>query len=86
MPEAFLRRTLVLKILYAANCLFCFLIYLQATVKSLKEVLFLPAYPMMFGNTKQNKGFRRFMLRGKPKVTVEFEFIAIAHNLKNRAD
>ncbi len=26
----------------------------------------------VFGNIKQNKGFRRFMLRGKKKVTVEF--------------
>jgi transposase len=39
----------------------------------------------VFGNIKQNKGFRRFMLRGKHKVTVEFGFIAIAHNLKKKA-
>ena len=39
----------------------------------------------VFGNIKQNKGFRRFMLRGKQKVTVEFGFIAIAHNLKKKA-
>lgn len=39
----------------------------------------------VFGNIKQNKGFRRFMLRGKEKVTIEFGFIAIAHNLKKKA-
>jgi transposase len=39
----------------------------------------------VFGNIKQNKGFRRFMLRGKKKVTVEFGFIAIAHNLMKKA-
>jgi transposase len=39
----------------------------------------------VFANIKQNKGFRRFMLRGKQKVTVEFGFIAIAHNLMKKA-
>jgi len=39
----------------------------------------------VFGNIKQNKGFRRFMLRGKEKVTTEFGWIAIAHNLKKKA-
>lgn len=34
-----------------------------------------------FGNIKQNKGFRRFMLRGKRKVEIETGLIAIAHNL-----
>lgn len=34
-----------------------------------------------FGIIKQNKGFRRFMLRGKPKVEIETGLIAIAHNL-----
>ncbi|MDN3659549.1 IS1182 family transposase, partial [Ferruginibacter paludis] len=38
----------------------------------------------VFGNIKQNKGFRRFMLRGKAKVTTEFGWIAIAHNLKKK--
>lgn len=36
----------------------------------------------VFGNIKQNKGFRRFMLRGIEKVNVEFGLIAIAHNLQ----
>ena len=34
-----------------------------------------------FGNIKQNKGFRRFMLRGKEKVEIETGLIALAHNL-----
>jgi transposase len=36
----------------------------------------------VFGNIKQNKGFRRFLLRGIDKVNVEFGLIAIAHNLQ----
>jgi hypothetical protein len=39
----------------------------------------------IFANIKQNKGFRRVMLRGKEKVTIEFGFIAIAHNLMKKA-
>lgn len=35
----------------------------------------------VFGNIKQNKGFRRYMLRGIEKVSVETGLIAIAHNL-----
>lgn len=38
----------------------------------------------VFGNIKQNKGFRRFLLRGKAKVTTEFGWIAIAHNLRKK--
>ena len=36
----------------------------------------------VFGNIKQNKGFRRFMLRGLEKVTSEIGLIAIAHTLQ----
>ena len=36
----------------------------------------------VFGNIKQNKGFRRFSVRGIEKVTTEFGLIALAHNLK----
>jgi transposase len=39
----------------------------------------------IFGNIKQNKGFRRFTFRGKEKVTMEFGFLAIAHNLMKKA-
>lgn len=36
----------------------------------------------VFGNIKQNMGFRRFSLRGIEKVTIEIGLIALAHNLK----
>jgi len=35
----------------------------------------------VFGNIKQNKGFRRFLLRGCDKVEVEAGLLSIAHNL-----
>ena len=36
----------------------------------------------VFGNIKQNKGFRRFNLRGIEKVHIEIGLIALAHNLQ----
>lgn len=39
----------------------------------------------IFGNIKSNHGFRRFMLRGKKKVAIEFGLIAIAQNLRKKA-
>lgn len=36
----------------------------------------------VFGNIKQNKGFRRFYLRGIEKVNIEVGLLAIAHNLQ----
>lgn len=36
----------------------------------------------VFGNIKQNKGYKRFLLRGKDKVEIEAGLISIAHNLK----
>jgi hypothetical protein len=36
----------------------------------------------VFGNIKQNKGFRRFNLRGIDKATTEIGLITIAHNLQ----
>lgn len=33
-------------------------------------------------NIKQNMGCKRFMLRGKEKITTEIRLIAMAHNLK----
>jgi transposase len=39
----------------------------------------------VFGNIKQNKGFRRFMLRGKTKTLTEVGLLAIAHNLRKKA-
>lgn len=35
----------------------------------------------IFGNIKQNKKFKRFLLRGINKVKTEIGLIAIAHNL-----
>lgn len=35
-----------------------------------------------FGNLKHNKGFRRFLLRGKKKVELEIGLLALAINLK----
>jgi len=35
----------------------------------------------VFANWKQNKGFRRFLLRGLDKITIETGLMALAHNL-----
>jgi transposase len=39
----------------------------------------------VFGNIKQNKGFRRFSLRGQAKVELEFGLVALAQNLRKLA-
>lgn len=39
----------------------------------------------VFANIKQNHGFRRFMLRGKEKVTIEWGLLAIAQNIRKKA-
>lgn len=39
----------------------------------------------IFGNIKQNHGFRRFMLRGKEKVAIECGLLAIAQNIRKKA-
>lgn len=38
----------------------------------------------VFGQIKQNMGFRRFLLRGLKKVSIEIGLISIAHNLKKK--
>lgn len=38
----------------------------------------------VFGNIKHNHNFKRFMLRGIEKVTVETGLIALAHNLRKK--
>ncbi|MBU2266650.1 MAG: transposase, partial [Bacteroidetes bacterium] len=38
----------------------------------------------VFGNIKHNHGFRRFMLRGKKKVEIEWGLISIAHNIRKK--
>lgn len=39
----------------------------------------------VFANIKQNHGFRRFMLRGKDKVEIEWGLLAIAQNIRKKA-
>ncbi len=39
----------------------------------------------VFANIKQNPGFRRFMLRGREKVEIEWGLLAIAQNLRKKA-
>lgn len=39
----------------------------------------------VFGNIKHNHNFKRFMLRGLDKVSVEMGLLALAHNLRKRA-
>jgi hypothetical protein len=35
----------------------------------------------VFGQMKNNRGFRRFLLRGLPKVSLEVGWLSLAHNL-----
>ena len=46
-------------------------------VYGLRKITVEPVY----GNIKQNLGFREFLLRGKEKVKIEFNLVCIAHNL-----
>jgi len=39
----------------------------------------------VFANIKHNHNFRRFMLRGKEKVSIEMGLLALAHNLRKKA-
>uniref|UniRef100_UPI00406CEB6A transposase n=1 Tax=Paenibacillus sp. FSL L8-0340 TaxID=2954685 RepID=UPI00406CEB6A len=39
----------------------------------------------MFGQLKNNRGFRRFLLRGMEKVTLEVGWLSLAHNLLKQA-
>ena len=45
---------------------------------NLRKVTVEPVY----GNIKQNLGFREFLLRGLEKVKIEFNLVCIAHNLQ----
>lgn len=38
----------------------------------------------VFANIKNNHGFKRFMLRGKQKVSIEAGLLALAHNLRKK--
>ena len=39
----------------------------------------------VFGNIKHNHRFRRFMIKGKQKVAIEWGLLAIAQNIKKKA-
>jgi hypothetical protein len=39
----------------------------------------------VFGNIKQNKRFKRFMLRGLEKTEIEIGLLSIAHNIAKMA-
>ena len=39
----------------------------------------------IFANIKHNHHFKRFMLRGLDKVTIEMGLLALAHNLRKKA-
>jgi transposase len=47
-------------------------------VYSLRKITVEPVY----GNIKQNLGFREFLLRDLKKVKTEFNLVCIAHNLQ----
>lgn len=47
----------------------------QLSVRRMTEV------ESVFGQIKHNRGFRRFLLRGLPKVTLEVGWLCLAHNL-----
>lgn len=38
-----------------------------------------------FGQIKNNRGFRRFLLRGLPKVNLEVGWLSLVHNLLKKA-
>ncbi|MGG1638631.1 transposase [Paenibacillus sp. NRS-1760] len=40
----------------------------------------------IFGQIKNNRGFRRFLLRGLPKVSLEVGWLSLAHNLMKQAN
>ncbi|VTR35870.1 Uncharacterised protein [Actinobacillus pleuropneumoniae] len=39
----------------------------------------------VFGQIKNNRGFRRFLLRSLPKVSLEVGWLSLAHNLLKQA-
>ncbi|MCF2946410.1 transposase, partial [Paenibacillus tarimensis] len=39
----------------------------------------------VFGQIKNNRGFRRFLLRGLQKVSLEVGWLSLAHNLLKKA-
>ena len=61
----------------------------NARLKSEQGIIYRKRRPAdiepVFGNIKHNKNFKRFMLRGLPKVEIETGLLAIAHNLAKMA-
>jgi transposase len=51
----------------------------QLSVRRMTEV------ESVFGQIKNNRGFRRFLLRGLPKVSLEVGWLSLAHNLMKKA-
>ncbi|OPH46754.1 hypothetical protein BC351_14630 [Paenibacillus ferrarius] len=41
--------------------------------------------PAVFGDIKNNRGFKRFLLRGLPKVSLEVGWLSLAPNLLKKA-
>nr|WP_010493848.1 transposase [Paenibacillus elgii] len=39
----------------------------------------------VFGDIKNNRGFKRFLLRGLPKVSLEVGWLSLANNLLKKA-
>ncbi|GIP53398.1 hypothetical protein J42TS3_24330 [Paenibacillus vini] len=39
----------------------------------------------VFGDIKNNRNFKRFLLRGLPKVSLEVGWLSLAHNLIKKA-
>uniref|UniRef100_UPI0035E44CE8 transposase n=1 Tax=Fontibacillus solani TaxID=1572857 RepID=UPI0035E44CE8 len=39
----------------------------------------------VFGQLKKNRGFRRFLLRGLPKVSLEVGWLSLTHSLLRRS-
>ncbi|WP_407923774.1 transposase [Cohnella fermenti] len=40
----------------------------------------------VFGAMKNNRGFKRFLLRGLPEVSLEVGLLLLAHSLLNKAE
>jgi hypothetical protein len=39
----------------------------------------------VFGQMKNNRGFRRFLLRGLQKVSIEVGWLSLAHNMLKKS-
>ncbi len=55
---------------------------LNSTKRRIYRVRRLAEVESVFGQIKHNNNFRRFALRGKEKVKIEWALVALAHNMK----